>query len=447
MKKDKNSLVYQLDGRPPLGTSITLGMQHVLAMFVGNVAPIIIISNTLNLPVDQRAFLIQCAMFVAGLVSLIQCYPIGPVGARLPIVMGTSFGFLPVCIAIATKYGLPGVLGATLVGGIFEIFMGAFLKHIRKYFPPLVTGIVMLTIGLSLVATGMKYFAGGAGAKDFGSPQNLLLGATVLVIVLLLKHFTKGITSMSAVLIALIIGYMIAIPMGKVNFEAVANARWIAIPMPLQFGIEFHVDAIISMMVMFLITTVETVGDTCGITSGGLGRTATDKEVSGAVIADGVGSFIAAIFNVLPNTSYGQNVGLVTMTKIVNRFAIATGAGFLLIAGLFPKVGAIMAIMPASVLGGAAVVMFSMMIVGGINQITEEPLVGRNGTILAVSIGLGLGFSLVPDATQHFPALLKMLFSGSGVAISAIVAILLNIILPKDTVDKSFKINVTEEVA
>jgi NCS2 family nucleobase:cation symporter-2 len=440
MKNSNDSLIYQLDGRPSLGTAIPLGIQHILAMFVGNVTPIIIICNVLGLPVEQKAFLIQCAMFVAGVVSLIQCYPIGPVGARLPIIMGTSFGFLPVCLAIAGKYGLPAVLGASLVGGIFEVFLGIFLKRIRKYFPPLVTGIVILAIGLSLVGTGMKYFAGGVGAADFGSAQNLLLGTIVLVIILGLKHFTKGITSMSSVLIALIIGYLIAIPMGKVDFTAVANANWISFPVPLKYGIEFHLDAIISMMVMFVITTVETVGDTCGITSGGLGRTATDREISGSVMADGIGSSFAAIFNVLPNTSYGQNVGIVNMTKVVNRFCIATGAVFLIIAGLFPKVGAIMAIMPASVLGGAAVIMFSMMVVSGINQITEEPLTNRSNTILAVSIGLGVGFALVPDAVQYFPELPKMLFSGSGVAVAAGIAILLNIILPKDKIESETEV-------
>lgn len=436
MQKNKKDLIYSLDGTPPLGTAIPLGLQHVLAMFVGNVTPIIIISNTLKLPVEQKAFLIQCAMFVAGIVSLIQCYPIGPVGAKLPIIMGTSFGFLPVCLAIAAKYGLPGVLGAALVGGVFQVILGFFLKYIRKYFPPLITGIVLISIGLSLVATGMKYFAGGAGSADFGSAKNLMLGTIVLLIVLGVKHFTKGLVSQSAILIALIIGYFIAIPLGKVNFASVGTASWMAFPIPFKYGIEFHLDAILSILVMYVISTVETVGNTCGIVAGGVGgRTATDKEVSGAVIADGLGSSFAAIFNVLPNTSYGQNVGIISMTKIVNRFSIATGAIFLLIAGLFPKVGAVIAVMPSSVLGGAAIVMFSMMVVSGINQVTEQPLKGRNSTILAVAIGLGVGFSLVPDASKYFPHAIKMLFEGSGVAVATIVAIVLNIILPKDPED------------
>ena len=437
--KEKKSLIYQLDGRPPLGTAIPLGLQHVLAMFVGNVTPVIIISGALHLPVEQKAFLIQCAMLVAGIASLIQAFPIGPIGAKLPIIMGTSFGFLAVCLSIASKYGLPGVLGAALVGGVFQVFLGLFLKHIRKYFPPIVTGTVLITIGLSLVATGMKYFAGGAGAKDFGSMQNMLLGTIVLVTIIAVQYFSKGLASKSSILIGLIAGYIVALIMGKISFAAVGTASWFSFPMPLQFGFEFHLDAILSICIIFIVSTVETVGNVCGIAAGGIGRAATDKEISGSVIADGVASIFAALFNVLPSTSYGQNVGIITMTKIVNRFTVATGAVFLILCGLFPKIGAVIAVMPSSVLGGAAVVMFTMLIVSGINQVTEEPLQGRNATILAVALGVGVGFSLVPDASKYFNPLIKMLFEGSGVAVAAALAIFLNIALPKAKINVSKK--------
>jgi len=429
---DKKALIYQLDGRPPLGTAIPLGLQHVLAMFVGNVTPVIIISGVLNLPVGQKAFLIQCAMLVAGIVSLIQAFPIGPIGARLPIIMGTSFGFLAVCISIATKYGLPGVLGAALVGGVFQIILGFFFRYIRKLFPPLVTGTVLLTIGLSLVGTGMNYFAGGEGAKDFGSWQNLLLATIVLITIIAVQYFAKGLASKSSILIGLIVGYVVALFMGKISFASVATAAWFQFPMPVQFGFSFHLDAIISICVIYIVSTVETVGNVSGIAAGGVGRAATDRELSGAVIADGVGSIFGALFNVMPTTSYGQNVGIITMTKVVNRFTVATGALFLVICGLFPKVGAFIAVMPSSVLGGAAVVMFSMLIISGINQITEEPLKGRNTTILAVALGVGVGFALVPSASQYFNPLIKMLFEGSGVAIAAAIAVILNLVLPKD---------------
>jgi uracil-xanthine permease len=323
--------------------------------------------------------------------------------------------------------------------------LGFFLKYIRKYFPPLITGIVLLAIGLSLVKTGITYFAGGAGAKDFGSFQNLLLGTIVLLTVILLKQFTKGITSMAAILIALIVGYIVALFMGKINFASVSAASWVSIPIPFRYGIEFHADAILSLLIMFVISTVETVGNTCGIAAGGAGRPATDREVSGVVIADGLGTAFAALFGVLPNTSYGQNVGIITMTKIVNRFSVATGAAFLLLAGLFPKIGAVIAVMPPSVLGGAAVLMFSMMIVSGINQITEEPLKGRNGLILAVAIGVGVGFSNVPDASKYFPHIIRMFFEGSGVAAAIIIAIILNIVLPKEI--ESIKTDIVDELS
>lgn len=428
----KNTSVYDLDGIPPLGHAIPLGLQHILAMFAGNVAPLIILANAIKLPMQEKTFLIQCAMFIAGIATLIQLYPIGPIGSRLPIVQGTSFGFLPTCIAIAGKYGFAGVLGASFIGGFFEMILGAFLKPLRKYFPPVVTGTVLLSIGLSLLPTGIKYFAGGVGAKNFGSPSNLLLGTIVLVTILFFKQFTKGITSMSAILIGLVVGYIVAIPMGKINFSAVAQAGWFEFPMPFKYGMEFHADAIAAMLLMYLVTAVETVGDISGVTIGGANREATDKELSGGVMADGFASSLAAIFNVLPNTSYSQNVGITALTGIMSRFVVAIGAGFLILAGLFPKAGAVVALMPQSVLGGAAIVMFSMIAVSGINLITREVLSGKNSIIVAVAMGLGFGLGSVPEALAYFPETVKMIFGGSGIVVTGIIALVLNIILPAD---------------
>ncbi|MCY6353782.1 uracil-xanthine permease family protein [Clostridium sp. ZS2-4] len=428
----KNTSVYDLDGIPPLGHAIPLGLQHILAMFAGNVAPLIILANALKLPMQEKTFLIQCAMFIAGAATLIQLYPVGPIGARLPIVQGTSFGFLPTCIAISARYGLAGVLGASFIGGFFEMILGAFLKPLRKYFPPVVTGTVLLSIGLSLLPTGIKYFAGGVGAKDFGSPSNLLLGTIVLVTILFFKQFTKGITSMSSILIGLVVGYVVAIPMGKIDFTGVAQAGWFEFPMPFKYGMEFHADAIAAMLLMYLVTAVETVGDISGVTIGGANREATDKELSGGVIADGFASSLAAIFNVLPNTSYSQNVGMTALTGIMSRFVVAIGAGFLIVCGLFPKVGAVVALMPQSVLGGAAIVMFSMIAVSGINLITRQPLSGKNSIIVAVAMGLGFGLGSVPEALAYFPETVKMIFGGSGIVVTGIIALVLNVILPAD---------------
>lgn len=436
MAKNKNSeLIYQLDGIPPLGQAIPLGLQHVLAMFVGNVAPIIIISNALGLPVEQKTFLIQCAMLVAGVNSLIQCYSIGPIGARLPIVMGTSFAFLPTCLAIATKYGLPGVFGAALCGGLFEMLLGSSLRKVRHHFKPFISGIVVLSIGLSLIPTGIKYLAGGQGSPDFGSASNLLLGAIVLVVILFFKEFTKGITSISSILIGLVVGYFVAIGMGKIDFTAVSQASWVAIPVPLSLGIEFHLDAILSMILIFMVSAVETIGDISGITMGGAKREATDKELVGGIMQDGMGSIIASLFNVFPNTSFSQNVGIIEMTGVINRFCVAVGACFLIIAGLFPKVGAIVAIMPDSVLGGAAVIMFSMITVSGMKLITKEPLTQRTGLIVAVSLGLGFGLGSVPEALAVFPEAIQMIFGSSGIVVSVAVALILNLILPKKEED------------
>lgn len=428
-------VIYQLDGRPKLTEAIPLGLQHVLAMFVGNVTPLIIISNVLNLDPQIKASLIQCAMFVSGLVTLIQCYPLGPVGAKLPIVMGTSFGFVPAATAIGVKYGMSGILGACLIGALFQILIGGLvLKRIRKYFPPVVTGIVVLTMGIALLPTGVNYFAGGVGAADFASPSNLLLGTIVLITVIFFKQYTKGMLSISSVLIGLIVGYIVAIPMGKIDFSSLSQAALLSVPVPFQLGFEFHIDAIIAMIFVYMVSTVETIGDTTAIANSGLGREASEKEIVGAVLADGIGSLVGAIFSVLPNTSFGQNVGIVAMTKIVNRFVIATGACILILAGIFPKVGALISLMPASVLGGASIVMFSMIVVSGIRLITTETLTERNAMIVAVSLGLGLGVAYVPGFFDTFPESIQLIFGESKTVLPAILAVILNIVLPKEEI-------------
>lgn len=439
---EKNTSIYDINGKPPLKVAIPLGMQHVLSMFTGNIAPIIIIANVLGLPAEQKTFMIQCAMVVAGLVTLVQLYPISRVGAGVPLVMGTSFAFVPTAIAVGGAYGLPGILGASLVGSIAEITMGFFFKPLRKYFPPIVTGTVLIAIGFSLLPTGINYFAGGFGAPDFGSPQNLLLGTIVLVTIILLQRFGKGILNIAAILVALVIGYIVAMMMGKVDFSGVATAGWFAFPMPLKYGIEFHLDAIIKFAAVYLIVGLETLGNISGITLSGANREATDREMSGAVIADGVGSAFAAIFNVLPNTAYGQNAGIIAMTKVMSKFCVATGAIFLVLTGLIPKVGAIAAAMPPSVLGGAVTVVFSMITVSGIRMVSKDGLDNRTGTILAISLGLGLGFAQVPAAMAGMPSVLHHFFGDSVVA-AGILALVLNVVFPEGKKEEKIE----EEIA
>lgn len=430
MSQEKN-MIYELNGKPPLGTAIPLGMQHVLAMFVGNIAPIIIICNVLGLPAEQKAFMIQCGMFVAGIVTLIQLYPVSRIGAGLPLVMGTSFAFVSTAIGVGKAYGLPGILGASLIGSIAEITMGFFLKPLRKFFPPLVTGTVLIAIGLKLIPVGINYFAGGVGAPDFGSPRNLLLGFLVLGLIIVLQQFGKGIAKLAAILIAIIAGYAAAIIMGMVDFSNVASAAWFSFPMPLKYGIEFHWDAILKFAAVYLVVGLETLGNISGIAVSGLGREATDEEMSGAVVADGVGSAFASLFSVLPNTGYGQNAGIVALTGVVNKFSVATGAIFLILAGFIPKLGAVCAAIPNPVLGGAVTMVFAMITISGIRMITKAGLGQRNAAILAISISVGIGFSQVPAAIEQMPALLHHFF-GDAVVASGILALLLNVIFPQE---------------
>lgn len=428
----KNRSPYHLDGVPELKTALPLGLQHILAMFVSNITPIIIVAGVLGISSEQKTLLIQASMLVAGLNTLVQAYTLGPIGARLPIVVGTSFAFVPVAISIGTKYGFEGVLGAALIGGIFEGLLGLVIKRVRKFFPPIVTGVVVLSIGLSLLPVGVQNFAGGIGSKDFGSAENLLIGFVVLVTVIFFKQFTKGILSTGSIFIGTIVGFILALFLGKVNLAPLAQADYFTIPKPFMFGFTFHFDAILAMILMFIVSAVETVGDMSGVTMGGAGRETTDKELSGGIIADGLGSAFAALFSVLPTTSFSQNTGIIAMTGIMSRFVVATGAMFLVVGAFLPKIGALFTIVPPSVIGGSLVMVFAMISISGINLITKDPLVGRNAVILAVSLGLGYGLGNVPDALAIFPESVKLIFGGSGIVVSGSIAVFLNLVLPKD---------------
>ncbi|MGM9519356.1 MAG: uracil-xanthine permease family protein [Phascolarctobacterium sp.] len=452
---------YSFEGDMPLGQAIPLGLQHVLAMFVGNLTPLLIIGGACGIMggtefVNLQISLLQNAMIIAGIVTLVQLYAIGPCGGKVPIIMGTSSGFIGVFSSVVATMGsgvvaYGAIMGASIIGGIFEGILGFFLKPLRRFFPSVVTGTVVLSIGLSLIAVGINSFGGGFKTKDFGSMENLGLGLFVLIVILFFKHGTKGFFSSSSILFGIIAGYIAAFIMGMVlpttgvtakgvtftkswvlNWDKVANAGWFAIPDFMPVDIIFDMRAIIPVCIMFIVTAVETVGDISGVMEGGMEREATDKELSGGVICDGLGSSFAALFGVLPNTSFSQNVGLVAMTKVVNRFALATGAVFLILCGLIPKLGALVSIMPQSVLGGAAVMMFSSIVVSGIQLITKEKLTPRNLTIVAVALGVGYGMGANPGILAHAPAAVKLIFGGSGIVPAALVAIILNIVLPQD---------------
>lgn len=427
----KQGSVYELEGRVALNKAIPLGIQHVLAMFLGNISPLIIISGMLQMPIETKTMLIQNSMFIAGVATLIQLYPVFKVGAGLPIVMGTSSGFIGTAKAIGTQYGYGAILGAALVGSIIEVFLGFFIKPLKKLFPPIVTSLVVVSIGLSLLPVGIKYFGGGAGVSDFGSWQHLLVGTTVIISILIFKQF-KGFLGESSVLLGIIIGYILSITLGMVDFTQVKDAAWVSLPKPFAVSLEFNIEAIIAMTIMFIATTVETIGDISAIANGGLDREATDSELSGGVVADGVASIIGSVFGILPNTSFSQNVGLVAVTKVVNKFVIMTGAVFLILCGFCPKLSAIFSVMPQSVLGGAAVIMFAMILVSGLQSLTREKIDGRNGLIIALAIGLGVGIGNVPEVLDQMPTWVSNIFAQNGIIMTFVIATILNLILPKD---------------
>ena len=451
---------FRRDGKMPLKQAIPLGLQHVLAMFVGNLTPLLIITGACGIAggefADLQLQLLQNAMLVAGIVTLVQLFAIGPVGGKVPIIMGTSSGFIGVFNSVAATMGggvlaYGAIMGASIIGGLFETVLGFFLKPLRKFFPSVVTGTVVMSIGLSLISVGINSFGGGNTAKDFGSLENLLVAWLVRVRSIVVKHSTKGFASFSAILLGIICGYVAAFIMGFVlpttgvtadgveytkawvlNWQKVADASWFAIPTLMPVKPVFDLRAILPVLIMFVVTAVETVGDISGVMEGGLGREATDTELSGGVMCDGLGSSFAALFGVLPNTSFSQNVGLVSMTKIVNRFALSTGAIFLILCGLCPKLGAIVSIMPQSVLGGAAVMMFSSIVISGIQLITKEPLTARNLSIVSVALGVGYGMGANASILNQAPQAVQLIFGGSGIVPAALVAIVLNILLPKE---------------
>ena len=434
---------------PPLGKAVPLGIQHVLAMFVSNVTPAIIVAGAAGIGFgsDQGAlgfpdmtYMIQMSMLFAGIATLFQTIGMGPVGARLPIVQGTSFAFIPVMIPAVAGLGTAGLAGlmtGIVFGGIFHFMLGMFIGRIRFALPPLVTGLIVLMIGLALVKVGIQYAAGGVpmmGKPEFGSLAMWTPALVVVIVTLAIKFFTRGFMSVAAVLIGIIAGYLVAMMMGQVNTGNVGRAAIFAMPMPFKYGFEFNIAIVIGMCFMAIVSAIETVGDTSGITKGGAGREATDKEVSGATYADGLGTAIAGVFGGLPNTSFSQNVGLVAMTGVMSRHVVTIGAIFLIICGFVPKIGAMINTVPINVLGGGVIVMFGMVCASGVNMLSDVNWNRRNMVIFAISLSIGLGLQLEPSALQHLPATAKILLT-SGLLPSAALAIILNLVLPENLDD------------
>ena len=438
MKENVNcsiSNIYKLDGRVPIGKAIPFGLQHILAMFVSNLAPITMIAGAAKVPVTgaELGMLLQNAMFAAGIATMIQLYPLWKIGSRLPVVMGVSFTFVTVLSTISANYGYPAVIGAVLIGGLFEGTLGLFAKYWRKIISPIVAASVVTAIGFSLFTVGARSFGGGY-ATDFGSVSNLLLGLITLATCLLWNMFAKGYLKQLSVLAGLIVGYIVAIFMGKVDLSMIMSGGIIALPHLLPIKPEFHAGAIMSACIIFMVSAAETIGDTSALVAGGLGREITGEEISGSLACDGYGSFISGLFGCPPVTSFSQNVGLVAMTKVVNRFTIMTGAAAMILAGLFPPIGNFFASLPQSVLGGCTIMMFGTILTSGMQMIANCGFTQRNITIVAMALSIGIGFTTTSESGiwAEFSPVVQSVFSANVVAVVFVVAIIMNLILPKN---------------
>ncbi len=419
----------------PIGKAIPFGLQHILAMFVSNLAPITMIAGAAKVPVTgaELGMLLQNAMFAAGIATMIQLYPLWKIGSRLPVVMGVSFTFVTVLSTISANYGYPAVIGAVLIGGLFEGTLGLFAKYWRKIISPIVAASVVTAIGFSLFTVGARSFGGGY-ATDFGSVSNLLLGLITLATCLLWNMFAKGYLKQLSVLAGLIVGYIVAIFMGKVDLSMIMSGGIVALPHLLPIKPEFHAGAIMSACIIFLVSAAETIGDTSALVAGGLGREITGEEISGSLACDGYGSFISGLFGCPPVTSFSQNVGLVAMTKVVNRFTIMTGAVAMILAGLFPPIGNFFASLPQSVLGGCTIMMFGTILTSGMQMIANCGFTQRNITIVAMALSIGIGFTTTSESGiwAEFSPVVQSVFSANVVAVVFVVAIIMNLILPKN---------------
>ena len=433
MNHDKSiDNIYKLDGKVPVGKAIPFGLQHILAMFVANIAPILIVAGACGLSAAQTTNLVQCAMMIAGVGSLIQLFPLWKIGSGLPIVMGISFTFVSIFCVIGPEYGYGSVVGAILVGGLVEGTLGLFAKYWRKIVSPIVAASVVTSIGFSLLSVGATSFGGGSGSPDFGSWKNLLLGFITLLSCLLFQIFAKSYFKQLSVLFGLVVGFIVAACMGIVDFSALKECGVIAIPRFMPFTPEFHVGPIVTVILIFLVSATETIGDTSALAASALNREVTDKEITGSIACDGYISSLSALFGCLPITSFSQNVGLIAMTKVINRFTIATGAGIMILAGLFPIFGALLNTLPEAVLGGCTIIMFGNIVISGLQMISNCGFSQRNITIAALSLSVGIGFTQVPEIFSIFPDVVQNVFADNCVATVFLIAIIANLVLPKD---------------
>ena len=434
MNKKKNYVsVTTLEGIPKITEAIPLSLQHVVAMIVGCITPAIILSGGAGLSPEDGIRLIQASLLISGIATLVQLFPICRFcGSGLPVIMGASFAHVPLLIALGAELGLPTVLGAQLVGGFVAIFVGIFYVKLSKIFTPIITGTVVFTIGLSLYPTAVNYMAGGIGAEDFGSVKNWGVAIFTLIIVVFFNYFTKGIYKMSSILIGIGAGYVLSLVLGMVDFSGIQNASWFQFTGPLYFGLKFDITAIISMSVMYIVGSLEIMGDFTSAAGGGLGRKVSEKEMSGGIIGNGIVSIIGSLFGGLPTATFSQNIGIVIMTKVVNRVVLGLAAILITCAGLIPKFSAILTTIPSCVLGGATISVFAMIAMTGIKLVMQEGLTTRNTAIVGLSVALGIGAIQVADCFVGFPSWAQTILGTSPVVITTLTAVLLNLTLPKN---------------
>lgn len=426
------SNIYSLDGRIPVLKALPFGLQHILAMFVANITPIIILANVAGLPREISSAMVQNCMIIAGIGTLVQLYPVWRIGSRLPIVMGISFTFLSLAIAIASTQGMGVLIGAVIVGGLVEGLLGLFPKYWTRLISPDVAATVVTAIGFSLLPIGANSFAGGQGAADFGSLNNWIVGSVTLLTCLVTMIFGKGTLRALSTLVGLVVGYILALCLGMVDFSALANAEVLSLPTFMPFTPEFRLDAILAVVCIYMVSATETIGDTSVLCSSALGREAKPAELGRSVACDGFVSSLGGFFGCTPITSFSQNVGLINISKVINRFAIATGAFIMILSGFFPAIGIVLTSIPQAVLGGCTIMMFGSILYAGFGMIAKCGFTNRNMIMVSMSLSIGLGFTQATGMFSIFPQMVQTVFGDNCVAVVFLLAIILNLILPKD---------------
>ena len=433
----QHASLFDLDGVPKMSQAIPLALQHVVAMIVGCVTPAIIISGAAGIDTADRVILIQASLVVSALATLLQLFPLGKkgglrLGAGLPVILGVSFAYVPSMQAIAEQYGIATILGSQIVGGICAVIVGIMIKKIRKFFPPLIAGTVVFTIGLSLYPTAINYMAGGTGQPNYGSWQNWTVAIFTLVVVTVLNHFAKGFLKLASILMGMIAGYIFSMFFGMVSFTNVGEAGMFQLPHIMHFGINFEISACVAIGLLFVINSVQAIGDFSATTAGGLDREPTTDELQGAILGYGITNVIGAFLGCLPTATYSQNVGIVATTKVVNRVTLGISALVILVAGLFPKFSALLTTIPYAVLGGATVSVFASIAMTGMKLVMTEEMNYRNTSIVGLAAALGMGVSQASASLSSFPAWVTTIFGKSPVVLATLVAILLNVTLPRE---------------